>query len=246
MAVARSKRGTEPGSPDLHHERRIVGFVRNGLRLAAHFSIAAEASEEACSQAEAVTRRHRRRWHRHAAPVVAVAAAGALVAGSALSKPSVSSPSVSTAPSVCHALLGGVLPDPSCTPGAVNPNVTQSNISSTVCKRGWTSTIRPPLSVTEPQKFKSMTAYGISTAKGQAGLYEYDHLISLELGGAPDGPLNLWPEPHSVLVNGQQEGSFIKDSAENRLRSEVCAGKITLVQAQEAISTVTIPLRGVV
>jgi hypothetical protein len=36
------------------------------------------------------------------------------------------------------------LPDSSCTPGAYNPDVTQSTIHSTICVSGWTATARPP------------------------------------------------------------------------------------------------------
>src|SRR5690242_17427199 len=39
-----------------------------------------------------------------------------------------------------------VLPDPNCTPGVTNPDVTQDNLDSTICARGYTKTIRPPVS----------------------------------------------------------------------------------------------------
>jgi len=56
----------------------------------------------------------------------------------------------------CHARQGanGVLPDPACTPGAVDPNVTDATLESTVCRRGgYTSTVRPPTSVTNSEAF---------------------------------------------------------------------------------------------
>ena len=46
--------------------------------------------------------------------------------------------------------------------------------------------------------------------------YEYDHLIPLELGGAPNSPRNLWPEPGA--------SPNPKDRLENRLRVLVCDG----------------------
>src|SRR5579871_5396607 len=64
---------------------------------------------------------------------------------------SLPSPSAQTTCTYRHAANGGWLPDPSCTPGALNPDVTQATIASTICKTGWTATVRPPLSVTEPQ-----------------------------------------------------------------------------------------------
>ena len=73
----------------------------------------------------------------------------------------------------CHATGEGLYsrPDPRCTPGALNPAVTQANIRQTICQEGWTDTIRPPESVTEPEKAASMTAYGDA---GPISSYEYD------------------------------------------------------------------------
>src|SRR5690242_12252575 len=48
------------------------------------------------------------------------------------------------------------LPDPTCTPGATYSAVTQSTIGSTICVSGWTSTIRPPTSYTNPLKTKQI------------------------------------------------------------------------------------------
>ena len=43
----------------------------------------------------------------------------------------------------------GELPDPKCTPGSIDPVVTQANIRSTICKGGWTDPhLRPPESQT--------------------------------------------------------------------------------------------------
>ena len=38
-----------------------------------------------------------------------------------------------------------VLADPVRTPGVLNPDVTPGTIRSTICKKGWTATIRPPV-----------------------------------------------------------------------------------------------------
>src|SRR3989338_6405173 len=51
-----------------------------------------------------------------------------------------------TSTETCRAHDG--LPDHACTPGAINPAVTQSNIHETICRKGFTKTIRPPQSVT--------------------------------------------------------------------------------------------------
>ncbi len=89
---------------------------------------------------------------------------------------------------------------------------------------GWTSTVRPPGSVTEPEKRASMAAYGDT---GPPSTYEYDHFVPLQLGGAVNDPRNLWPEPGA--------SPNPKDSVESDLRSEVCAGRMRLAAAQRAI-----------
>jgi len=44
----------------------------------------------------------------------------------------------------------GLLPNPSCTPGAIDPAVTQANIGSTICRAGYIDSVRrPPESQTE-------------------------------------------------------------------------------------------------
>jgi hypothetical protein len=119
-----------------------------------------------------------------------------------------------------------VLPDPACTPGATNPGVTQANIDSTICTSGWTSTVRPPESYTEPLKRSQMDAYGDSAPISS---YEEDHLIPLELGGSPASPKNLWPE------RGASPNP--KDAVEDAANHAVCDGHMTLAAAQQAIAT---------
>src|SRR5205823_948469 len=79
------------------------------------------------------------------------------------------------------------------TPGVLNPDVTQQNIVATICKPGWTKTIRPPTDYTNALKLKQMRDYGVAGSPTQ---YQEDHLVSLELGGHPTDPRNLWPEPY--------------------------------------------------
>ena len=122
-------------------------------------------------------------------------------------------------------------PDPRCTSGALNPAVTQSTIYATICRRGWTRTVRPAVSVTEPEKLASMRAYGDRAAPSR---YEYDHLVPLELGGAVNDPRNLWPEPDYTGVMGFYRNP--KDELENTLNHLVCDGRVSLPQAQRAIA----------
>jgi len=119
---------------------------------------------------------------------------------------------------------GQPLPDPKCTPGAVNPAVRQDDIKDTICKSGWTKTVRPPASKTNPMKAASARSYGLPPEEQG----EYDHLVSLELGGAPDDPRNLWVEPGKIPNP--------KDAVENKLNEAVCSGLIQLAAAQKAIA----------
>ena len=132
------------------------------------------------------------------------------------------------APRSCHALGSGLYsrPDPACTPGALNPAVTPATIGRTICAAGWTETVRPPESITEPEKVASMAAYGDT---GSTGSYEYDHLVPLELGGATNDPHNLWPE--------QGASPNPKDAVEDQLRQAVCGGRLSLATAQREIAT---------
>src|SRR4030081_3147458 len=90
--------------------------------------------------------------------------------------------------STTRVLLAGDLPDSTRTPGVPNPDVTQENIKETVCKAGWTKTIRPKTKYTNDLKVKQIAEYGYSDKSPNA--YEEDHLISLQLGGHPTDPRN--------------------------------------------------------
>ncbi|MDX6486957.1 MAG: hypothetical protein QOF43_2110, partial [Gaiellaceae bacterium] len=114
-----------------------------------------------------------------------------------------------------------MLADPVRTPGVLNPDVTQANISSTICVKGWTRTVRPPTEYTNDLKRRQMRAYRES---GSPSDFQEDHLISLELGGHPTDPRNLWPEPYPRAAR--------VDQIENDLNAQVCGGSLSLADAQ--------------
>jgi hypothetical protein len=133
------------------------------------------------------------------------------------------------APGTCHyrtAANGETLPDPNCTPGAISPKVTPDTLDTTICKTGYTKSIRPPASITEIEKRENAAAYGYT---GSLKDVEYDHLVPLELGGDPNDPRNLWIEPGA--------SPNPKDGVESRLHELVCEGTVPLAAAQEAIAT---------
>ena len=128
----------------------------------------------------------------------------------------------------CHST--GDRQDSTCTPGVISPLVTQANIKTTICVSGYTAMIRrqfAPVSYTDALKAQQISEYGYADTK--LADYEEDHLVSLELGGHPNDPRNLWPEfPHSPNP---------KDSVEGKLKRLICAGKVDLADAQIAIAT---------
>ena len=125
------------------------------------------------------------------------------------------------------------LPNPRLTPGAINAAVTQDNLNETICRKGgYTKSIRPPESYTSHLKREQIRQYGYSDYRMRD--YEEDHLISLEVGGSPDNPKNLWPEPHHVSGGW---GSYTKDKLENRLHRLVCSGQLSLAKAQHDEAT---------
>ncbi len=137
-------------------------------------------------------------------------------------------------PGTCRYRAAGSdpLPDPACTPGAINPQVTQATIGSTICRSGWTSTIRPPSSITGAEKRGSAAAYSYT---GSFTTGEYDHLIPLELGGDPNDPANLWLQPNDRP--GATSTFNSKDTLESVLRRLVCSGRLALADARLAIAT---------
>ena len=139
----------------------------------------------------------------------------------------------------CHirqAADGEPLPDPTCTPGAVDSAVTDGDTATTVCRKGgYTSSVRPPEALTEPAKRRLLAAYGIPAAR--IGDYELDHLVDLAAGGASD-VRNLWPEPNTFQF--YKASSFVhndKDEVESYTYHAICAGKVSVTAVQNAVAT---------
>lgn len=106
-----------------------------------------------------------------------------------------------------------------------SPAVTQENVATTICVKGYTATVRPPVSYTRKVKRSLLKARGIPLAN--ARLYELDHIIPLEAGGHPTDPKNLqlqlWAGPRNA---------HIKDHLENAYHRAICDGTVTLAIAQ--------------
>ncbi len=150
----------------------------------------------------------------------------ALVAGGCSGDRSAAPATVVLGPAACTARDG--LPDASCTPGEADPRVTPDRIASTICRRGYAASVRPPKEVTNRIKVRVVHRYGLDGSPFAA--LELDHLVPLSLGGAST-ERNLWPE-----LRAGRRGAVVKDDVEVRLHDEVCRGRIGLRAAQQAIA----------
>lgn len=107
----------------------------------------------------------------------------------------------------------------------LNEDVTQQTIKTTICTPGWTKTVRPTLMTTSLIKLHKLSE--VNKTPKEANLYELDHIIPLELGGATvdvkNLQLQLWPEARE------------KDQVENCLKETVCAGAVSLDEARRMI-----------
>jgi hypothetical protein len=110
--------------------------------------------------------------------------------------------------------------------GAIDPSVTAANVQTTICVRGWTKTIRPPVSTTNAIKRELVDEEG-----GTMADYELDHVIPLDLGGAPLDRRNLALQLWGGACNARQ-----KDALEVKLSRIVCAGELGLDEARAAIA----------
>ena len=125
--------------------------------------------------------------------------------------------------------IAGDMPEATLTSGAINPAVTQQNIDSTICVRGYTKTVRPPAHYTNKLKKIQIIQYGYADTNPKH--YEEDHLIPLSIGGSPSDPQNLWPQSRLSEWNAQK-----KDVLEFRIYKLVCDGLVPLDEARSAIA----------
>jgi hypothetical protein len=141
---------------------------------------------------------------------------------------------------VVAALLGAVAPaaaeprdrpDAKLTPGAI----ATENVPL-VCRAGYARAVRPKGALWRKLKDEAYGRYGlprghrseIDAAGHRHAAFAIDHLIPIELGGAPADVRNLWPQPRIAAKH--------KDEVENELHAFVCAGRIRLATAQHAIA----------
>ena len=112
---------------------------------------------------------------------------------------------------------------------ALNPDVTDDTVGRTICKKGYTKSVRPLPSYTNGVKRRLMNQQGI--APDRAAEYELDHIVPLAIGGHPHHPSNLVLQPWEGPL-----GAKAKDKLESRLQSLICTQRLELRDAQLCIA----------
>ena len=121
-------------------------------------------------------------------------------------------------------------------PGALNRDVTQANIHSTICSTSWVASVTPPADFLDRLERNQLAGEG---RPGSAADYEEDHLVPIELGGAPRDAKNMWPQPYEAQgarFAPAGAGAESKDRVERKLHDAVCNGALTLKLARQTIA----------
>jgi hypothetical protein len=108
---------------------------------------------------------------------------------------------------------------------ALNPDVNQDTLQSTICLPGYTAQVRPSTTYTKGVKRKLLREQGMD--ESLASEYELDHIIPLAVGGHPRSLNNLMLQPWPAAKR--------KDRLEKKLQCLVCSGQVPLEEAQHAI-----------
>jgi hypothetical protein len=110
----------------------------------------------------------------------------------------------------------------------LDKRVTQHSVADTICRTGYADAVSPSLDLTMEYKNRLLAARGIDPDKG-AG-YALDRRIPVVLGGSPDALDNF-----DLLPWAGHAGERRKELLATRLKRCVCAGRMSLADAQAAI-----------
>lgn len=130
---------------------------------------------------------------------------------------------------------GLAVPDPKCTPGAINPTLTLAILKD---PRFRTCCVRDGVESEEAKQIVYKW-YGIAQPTDNVGEHqvcELDHLVSLELGGA-DSLDNIWPQCGADSATLMERYFKQKDFVEDYLATQVRNGSMTLEAAQHGIAS---------
>lgn len=106
------------------------------------------------------------------------------------------------------------------------PGAVATTDATIVCARGYAERVRPRGALW--RTIKEALYERASLPRGDRYGYVADHIVPLELGGAPADLENLWLQPY--------DESHAKDRVEDALKILVCDGRMSLVDAQRRIA----------
>jgi hypothetical protein len=131
---------------------------------------------------------------------------------------------------------------------ALDGRVTQANLASTVCSGHWSSTVRPPVGITNQWKTYDLAVLPRPDHITTISQAEGDHRMPIGLGGDPGAydQSGIWKETdQTVTVQGDvlpQNFSLQvprspnpKDGDETNLHDQICAGRLSLLQARSQL-----------
>lgn len=110
---------------------------------------------------------------------------------------------------------------------ALNPAVTQASASATICKGGYTKTIRPAHADIKAIKREAMLLAGQASSPPSA--YQMHRIIPMELGGSPLDPSNLELRP--ISFEKSPDGILLREIG-SELKRQACSGQLSLSEAQ--------------
>jgi len=110
----------------------------------------------------------------------------------------------------------------------LDARVTQQSVADTICRPGYADAVSPPLDTVMAHKDRLLAARGIDPDDGAD--YALDRRVPVLLGGSPDAPENF-----DLLPWAGHAGERRKELLAARLKRCVCAGRMSLADAQSAI-----------
>ena len=135
---------------------------------------------------------------------------------------------ITQVPAVLGLLL--IVAASACDRSVYNAHVSQATISQTICQPGYTKAVRPPANFTNGVKQKLVKRAGYP--ESEVYKYKLDYVVPVALGGHPRKLENF------ELI--RREGPSIskrKNGIEEKLQCLVCAGELSLADAQHEAST---------
>ena len=110
----------------------------------------------------------------------------------------------------------------------LDTRVTQQSVADTICRPGYADEVSPSLDEIMAHKDQLLAARGIDPENGAS--YALDRRVPVVLGGSPDAAENF-----DLLPWAGHAGERRKTLLATRLKRCVCAGRISLADAQAAI-----------